>query len=338
MLTTESKLQLFFKFTLIALLRLLVFGKLLANCFFIGGCKSRCFTILTILISLFVFGSNLVGADLLLFFLLFLLDCDLFSNGHKSINWNPECFVQLNLHLLGGADTLLRLNDSRVIISIGVGRQDSFTIPLDFVVFFLASPRVFIAVLLVVSSLISLCHFYHFPFDLGFNLLTILIIFNFNLPDLLSILGIDNFVVFLSVVTVFVVQVSEPHLFVFNEVIDSAEDQCLTDLILVFNFFFVKFADLVVCVLPVHELIEIFIHVSLQFLGWHSLVLCSFHLVEKSDHFKAVFFGGRIFRSHTRHLRSHIVINKAYVFVCEILVVIIVVQVFRALFFVLFSI
>lgn len=63
-------------------------------------------------------------------------------------------------------------------------------------------------------------------------------------------------------------EVSEPHLFVFNKLVNRVHQSARHNLVIVFNFLF-QLADLVVGVFPVHKGVEVGVKVGLNFYTWH---------------------------------------------------------------------
>lgn len=82
----------------------------------------------------------LVGTNGFLPNFLLLLDQDLLSYRHESVDRHPELLVQLDLHLLARPNPLGCPDHARMVIRVGVRGEDRLTVPLllGFVVVFLS--------------------------------------------------------------------------------------------------------------------------------------------------------------------------------------------------------
>jgi len=106
---------------------------------------------------------------------------------------------------LARPNPLLSPNHARMVVRVCVGREDRLAVPFYFVVFFLAGPGVLVTVLLVVLGLVHFSGGNHLLFEFSFDLLAILIFFNFNLTDLLTVLSQYHDMVLLRIVTMLMV-------------------------------------------------------------------------------------------------------------------------------------
>lgn len=64
-------------------------------------------------------------------------------------------------------------------------------------------------------------------------------------------------------------EVTEPHFFIFNELINSVHQQAVFDLLRVVDFVLIKFSDLVIRIFAVHEGIEVCVNVFLDLGAGH---------------------------------------------------------------------
>ena len=126
-LSLESHLEFFLKLPLLFLLclDLLLVQLLLTDWLYLFGDLVRYFSII-----IFFFLCNLLVRVISYCLFLLFLDDNLFSKRDESINWNFELLVQFNLHLFASSYPFLCLDYSRMIVSVGVGRQNGLTVPL----------------------------------------------------------------------------------------------------------------------------------------------------------------------------------------------------------------